>query len=217
VTVASGHTVLQVPVPALEPFVRTRAAHYDPAWVSDDAGFVHAHVTALAPFLPAAALDRPAQGRVAEIVAETAAFTFELARVATFPNGIIHLLPEPSEPFRELTARLVEAFPECPPYEGRFPEVIPHLTLDAQAPGVTEQSTIRLLGDLVPVQCRAERLDLAWYEADGCHVIRSWALGATVQETADTASGFGSVGAGGARSIVKRGRKNWTSGPMETA
>jgi hypothetical protein len=50
----SGHTVLLVPVPGLEAFVRARTEHYDRDYVSPDPHFVHAHVTALGPFLPPA-------------------------------------------------------------------------------------------------------------------------------------------------------------------
>ena len=59
---------------------------------------------------------------------------------------------------------------------GRFAEVRPHLTLDARADTVSEESTRALLGDLVPARCRAERLDLAWYQPGACRVLRSWEL-----------------------------------------
>ena len=104
---------------------------------------------------------------MAAIVAETPAFDFTLERIATFPNGIIHLVPEPDAGFRELTRRLAAAFPQCPPYAGQFADVRPHLTLDARADTVSEESTRALLGDLVPARCRAERLDLAWYQPGG--------------------------------------------------
>lgn len=61
-----GHAVLQVPVPALEGFVRSRTAHYDPGFlgVSEIEGepFVHAHITVLAPFASPPDRDRVAQG-----------------------------------------------------------------------------------------------------------------------------------------------------------
>ena len=171
----AGHSVLQVPVPGLEPFVRSRTEHYDTDYLSTDPAFTHAHVTALGPFLPE--VNDGAAATVAAIVAETPAFTFTLERIATFPNGIIHLLPEPDAGFRELTSRLAAAFPQCPPYAGRFAEVRPHLTLDARADTVSEQSTRALLGHLVPVRCHAERLDLAWYAPGACRVLRSWELG----------------------------------------
>lgn len=170
-----GHTVLQVPVPALEPFVRARTAYYDAGFVSADPAFVHAHVTALGPFVSApssADLDR-----VAAIASSTTAFEVVLAEVAAFPDGIIHLRPHPDHGFRELTKRLCAAFPDHPPYGGRHgtaDDVVPHLTLDLTAADVGLASTRRLLGEAVPVAVRAERLDLVWYEAGGCRLMASW-------------------------------------------
>jgi hypothetical protein len=168
--------VLVVPVPELEPFVRARTEHYDRAFVSADPAFTHAHVTALGPFR-----SRP-DGLTADTIAAIAAgiqpFEYRLERLDTFPNGIIHLLPEPDAAFHQLTARLVEAFPDCPPYAGEF-DPVPHLTLDLRSAEVTEASTRELLGDLVPCTARATRLDLAWYQAGRCHLVTSWPLGTT--------------------------------------
>lgn len=172
-----SHSVLLVPVPELEPFVRSRTEHYDTDWLSADPSFVHAHVTALGPFLPRNELHASTLASVTRIASETGPFEFKLSVIDTFPNGIIHLVPEPEDPFRTLTARLWAAFPDCPPYAGEFGDVRPHLTLDARSEDVSEASTRELLGGLVPVRCVAERLDLAWYEAGDCHLVRSWALG----------------------------------------
>lgn len=170
-----GHTVLVVPVPELEPFVRGRWEHYEPAMVSTDPAFTHAHVTALAPYLPE---PTPADlALLAEIAAGTEPFDYLLDDVAAFPNGIVHLRPEPAAPFAALTARLWEAFPQCPPYAGRFPHSVPHLTLDLLSERVTLASTRDLLGDAVPVRCRADRLELHWYETGDCHVRHAWPLG----------------------------------------
>ncbi|MFM6852322.1 MAG: 2'-5' RNA ligase family protein [Terrabacter sp.] len=168
--------MLQVPVPRLEPFVRARHAHYDPAYVSNDPAFAHAHVTALGPFLPAGSLTTTALAMVAEIVSSTAPFDFTLERIDTFPNGIVHLLPEPAEPFAELTRRLWSAFPQCPPYAGAFADVVPHLTLDALSTEVTEASTAVAVGPWLPALCRAEQLQLAWYEPGGCRVLHAWPI-----------------------------------------
>lgn len=172
-----GHTVLQVPVPPLEAFVRGRHAHYDPAYVSSDPAFTHAHITALGPFLDPVELGDEERALVAKIAAATEPFAFTLERIESFANGIIHLRPEPDRPFRELTARLVEAFPGCPPYAGRYAEVVPHLTLDLRTESVTEATTRAALGDVLPVTCRAERLDLAWYAPHGCRLLEAWPLG----------------------------------------
>lgn len=169
-----GHSVLQVPVPQLEDFVRGRTVHYDASYLSADPAHVHAHVTALGPF--ASELTDDIERRVAAVAAETPAFDFVLERVATFPDGIIHLVPEPDEPFRKLTARLAAEFPEHPPYEGRYGDVAPHLTLDLRSTEVTEASTLALLDGVLPARCRATRLDLAWYEPHATGVRRSWPL-----------------------------------------
>ncbi len=169
----AGHSVLLVPVPELEPFVRERWGHYDAALVSTDQEFTHAHITVLAPFLSRPTAEDLA--RVGEVVA-VGAFDFLLAEVAAFPDGVIHLEPDPLEPFAELTARLWEAFPGCPPYDGRYADVVPHLTLDLTSPGVSVASTRDRLGALEPVECRADRVELHWYETGNCHVRERWAL-----------------------------------------
>lgn len=180
-TEGRGHSVLAVPVPEIEPFVRARWQHYDPSLVSRDPQFTHAHITLLAPYL-----EDPTEAdldKVAAVLTEAPAFDFELAEVAAFADGIIHLRPEPAAPFARLTARLWEAFPQCPPYGGRYDDVAPHLTLDLTSPAVTVASTQRLLGDLLPARCTADRVELHWYETGHCHVRRSWPL-ATQPDTA---------------------------------
>ena len=170
-----GHSVLQVPVPPLEKFVRARTIHYDASYLSADPAFVHAHVTALGPFVDE--LTDDVERRVAAIAADTAPFDFVLARMGRFGDGTLHLLPEPDGGFRALTDRLAAEFPEHPPYAGRFPDVVPHLTLDLLSADVTEESTLALLGDAIPARCRAERLELVWYEPGAVEVLRSWRLG----------------------------------------
>lgn len=170
----AGHGVLVVPVPELEPFVRSRWQHYEPGWVSRDPGFTHAHVTALAPYLPAPTDDD--LDLVAKVAATTDPFDFLLADVEVFPGGTIYLRPDPVAPFAELSERLWAAFPQCPPYAGEY-DVAPHLTLDHLAGDVTLAATRSLLGDAVPARCRADRLELHWYEPGNCHVRRTWRLG----------------------------------------
>lgn len=169
-----GHSVLQVPVPPLEEWVRARTVHYDADYVSADPAFTHSHVTALGPFAPT--LDEEAERTVAAIAASVAPFDYVLSRVTTFPNGIIHLVPEPADEFSRLAALLTAAFPQFPPYGGEFPPA-PHLTLDLRHDEVTEESTRLLLGDVVPVRARAEWLDLAWYQAGNCRLLHRWPLG----------------------------------------
>lgn len=170
-----GHTVLAVPVPELDPFVRARTAHYDAAYLAVDPCFGQAHVTVLGPWV------RSPTGTdlalVAEVAGTTVPFSYRLARWGTFPNGIIHLLAEPAAPFAAVTEALVERFPRHPPYGGAFAELVPHVTLDAVGPGVDEAGVATMLGDRVPVSARAQRLQLQWWQAGHCHVQQEWRLG----------------------------------------
>lgn len=171
-----GHTVLAVGVPALEAFVRRRTAHYDSAYLSDDAGFAHAHVTVLAPWLTSPTPD--GLERVRRVCADTEPFSYALREVATFPDGTIHLRAEPADAFSALTQRVREEFPDCVPYDGRFgDDLVPHLTLDAVGPGVDEDVVGAWIADLLPVTARATRLQLQWWQAGRCHVQHEWSLG----------------------------------------
>ena len=170
-----GHSVLAVPVPALEEFVRPRTSRYDASFVATDPGFVHAHITVLGPWLaePTAA----DLAIVAEVVAAEPGFDVVLGEIEAFPDGTLHLVPEPAAPFRRLTARFAERFPQTPPYAGRFGDVAPHLTLDHELTGATVESLRDEMGDLLPVHTRAERVDLQWWANHDCHLRGSWPLG----------------------------------------
>ena len=171
-----GHSVLQLPVPALEAWVRARTAHYDEGFVSADPRFGHAHITALGPFQPDPSPDT--LDVIAGLAAVTPPIPVRLADLAQFPNGIIHLVPDPPGRLRDLTARLVAAFPDWPPYGGEFGhDVQPHLTVDAVGEHVSMDSTRALLAEVVPVTCVLDRLQLAWWESGNCHVMAEWSVG----------------------------------------
>lgn len=169
-----AHTVLVVPVPELESFVRERTEHYDASFVSADPAFVHAHITALGPFLDDAT--EADLALVGDIARRTPAFDFTLDRMGELAHGILSLLPAPDGPFRELTRALVAAFPQCPPYGGAFPEPVPHLTLDRRADSIDLASVRVALGGAVPARCRADRLVLARYANHDCRVLADWKL-----------------------------------------
>lgn len=168
------HTVLVVPVPELEAFVRERTAHYDASFLSADPTFVHAHITVLGPFLDAPTRDD--LDSVAAVVSQTPAFEFEMDRIEMFPDGIIYLPPDPDGPFRDLTRRLVAAFPDCPPYAGAVPDPVPHLTLDRRSGTVTREGVRAALGAVLPATCRADRVALHRYANHDCRVLADWKL-----------------------------------------
>lgn len=167
---SDGHAVLQVGVPQLEDWIVARTRHYDARYLSADPRFRHAHITVLAP-LRRGELDLRAMARIA---ASSAPFDFVLRDIAVFSNGCIHLPPSPDAPFRELTRRAWAAHPAAVP--NGAPDPAPHLTVDMIGPAVTLASTRALLGDLIPVTCRAQALELVWYQADNCHLLERWSL-----------------------------------------
>ena len=124
----------------------------------------------------AVSLTQTALDVVAEIAAATSPFASRSRPSTRSPTGSSTFCPSRRRPFAALTETLWAAFPQCPPYAGRFGDVVPHLTLDAVSEVVSEESTRRLGGSHVPARCRAERLDLAWYEPGACRVLRSWRL-----------------------------------------
>jgi hypothetical protein len=98
--------------------------------VAPPVGGLPAHVTLLSPF-PA-----PSSGVVAAmrgVLRGVQAFDVVFREVRSF-GDVSYLAPEPAKPFVELTHALVERFPAWPPYGGAFDEVIPHLTIEGDAP-----------------------------------------------------------------------------------
>ncbi len=170
-----GRAVLVVPVRELEDVVRERTAHHDATFLGVDDAFCNAHITLLGPWL-----DDPDDADLASVgaIAEsTPPFDVTLGRVREFPDGLLYLAPEPDAGLRSLTAALMAAFPQCPPYGGAFPEPTPHLTIEHRASGLDADDVRALLGDRLPVTSRVERIDLQWWANDDCHVRASWRLG----------------------------------------
>ncbi len=116
------------------------------------------HVTVLYPFAPAAALEDGILEELGALFAEHPAFAFELARCRHFP-GVLYLAPEPSDPFRRLTEAVVAAYPEYPPYEGIFEEVVPHLTVAEGAHDVLMRAEADVR-QLIPIPARATDVTL---------------------------------------------------------
>ena len=118
-------SALIVAVPAAEPAVAGLRARYDRAasWG------VPAHITVLFPFLAPALIDDAVLATTFEAVASVPRFELTLRRTAWFGDKVLWLAPEPAEPLRALTTAVWQRFPQTPPYEGAFGDVVPHLTV----------------------------------------------------------------------------------------
>ncbi len=121
---AQTQTALIVPVPEVEPIVGRFRDRYDPA----AADGIPAHVTVVYPFLPAQTISSDVIQSLSELFAGLLQFHAEFSEIRRFP-GVLYFAPIEDAPFRRLTERVVERYPEAPPYGGQFPQIVPHLTI----------------------------------------------------------------------------------------
>ncbi|MFL5965523.1 MAG: 2'-5' RNA ligase family protein, partial [Gaiellaceae bacterium] len=119
-----GETAIVALVPEAEPVVGGwRRVHTD-----DGRRGMPAHVTVLSPFVD----DSVAADRIAAVrrtVSAFAPFDCAFAETARFAGDVLYLRPEPDEIFRAMTAAIVHAFPDFPPYSGLHDDAVPHLTV----------------------------------------------------------------------------------------
>ncbi len=118
-------SALMILMPEAEALVRTFREQYDP---SAKVG-VPAHITLNYPFQPANSRSPQAiYDALGELFFGFPVFHCTLREIRRFPQ-VIYLAPEPDHPFKTLIQAIVDQYPESPPYEGKFAEAIPHLTI----------------------------------------------------------------------------------------
>ncbi|MFG1816035.1 2'-5' RNA ligase family protein [Kribbella sp. NPDC049174] len=105
--------------------------------------------------------------RLEEAVSSFEPFELSFPAAGQFPGGTVWLKPEPFDTVRSLLLSVFEAFPECPPYGGEFPDPHPHLTISSAtdgAPAVVAEATEALAATPAPTVQLTE-LGL-WREGD---------------------------------------------------
>jgi 2'-5' RNA ligase len=155
---------------AVPPAIETLRRAHDPS--ARDG--VPAHVTILYPFLPARRLDAGVRAALEAIAAEVDPFDVTFASAATWP-ATVYLVPEPAEPFRRLTERVVEAFPGSLPYGGAHDEIVPHLTIADRA-GTTLDAIVVTAERALPFRARASAVDVLATEPGASHWARRWQI-----------------------------------------
>ena len=130
---------------------------------------VPAHITLIYPFMPPSELKDDVRTRVEQIVASEPAFPFVLGAVRRWPN-VVYLEPRPDDPFRRLSAALAAAFPDYPPYEGAYEDVVPHVTVALDVPEDYFAAAEHALPPMLPIRdvCREAWLightpELPWH------------------------------------------------------
>jgi 2'-5' RNA ligase superfamily len=153
---AGIETALIVEVPAAEPVVGRHRLELD----ANARLGIPAHVTVLAPFMPRSAIGAEEQARLERVFAGVEPFEFRLDRVRWFGTAVLWLGPEDPTPFASLTSAVFAEFPDVPPFEGQFAEVVPHLTVGIDCPAdMMHRAEQQILPDL-PVLGRAAAVTL---------------------------------------------------------
>jgi 2'-5' RNA ligase len=119
-----AETALICRVPEAEPFIARYRQRFDPSARRN----VPAHVTILYPFLPPPGVDAAVLDTLRGIAASVARFDYRLRETRRFPVSL-YLAPEPDGHFAALTDRVFAAFPDHPPFAGKFDTVVPHVTV----------------------------------------------------------------------------------------
>lgn len=88
-----------------------------------------AHVTIVVPFMPPAMIGDSVIAELSTLFLDFESFPFILRRTNWFEKRVLYLEPDTPARFRLLTEAVVSKFPDYPPYNGEFAEVIPHLTI----------------------------------------------------------------------------------------
>jgi 2'-5' RNA ligase len=151
------------------PLERLRSRH-DPGAASG----IPAHVTLLFPFLSSFELTASVRGALAGIATGVPPFDVRFERVERFPEAV-WLAPEPATPFLDLTAAIVHAFPDHPPYDGRHDEVVPHLTI-GQGEGAELDRLEAAARDCPPFEAHVGAIEVI-AEAGAARWRRHWRIG----------------------------------------
>jgi 2'-5' RNA ligase len=121
----SIESALVVLVPEAEVLVKPFRDRYDPSAALG----VPAHITLLYPFKPPDEIGSAVLDQLRHGFARFAPFRFALASIRRFTAEVLYLAPEPDEPFRRLTSAISDWYPEAPPYGGKWPDIVPHLSV----------------------------------------------------------------------------------------
>jgi 2'-5' RNA ligase len=119
-----SETALITRTPEAEAFISRYRDRYDPSARRN----VPAHVTILYPFMAPALVTDEVRAQLRAIAAAVPGFDYRMKRTQRFPVAL-YLAPDPDTSFAALTNAVFRAFPDYPPFEGKFDSVVPHITV----------------------------------------------------------------------------------------
>jgi 2'-5' RNA ligase len=133
--VRTGLSAILITVPELAPYTdRWRSVSRSSARPQVPLSeLIPPHITVLVPWVA-----EPTESdvkRLTEAVAPFKPFELTFPTAGQFPNGTAWLKPEPFGTVVSLLFSVFQAFPECLPYGGEFPDPQPHLTISSSKQG----------------------------------------------------------------------------------
>ena len=147
---------LILPVAEAEALVGNFRLRFDPSTALG----VPAHITINYPFKSYISQTDEVRTKLSSLFSHIPQFHFTLSEIRTFP-GVIYLAPTPPDPFLTLINTVSSLFPDSLPYEGRFDETVPHLTVaqvEEAALAPIEADFSKYAKRFLPLHCRAREL-----------------------------------------------------------
>jgi len=170
-------TALICRVPEAERYIAHYRQRFDPPARRN----VPAHVTVLYPFMAPQDIDDEVFERLAQIARAVPCFEYRLAETRRFPVSL-YLAPQPGDSFAALTDAVHRAYPDFPPFGGKFDTVVPHVTVaHADEPQLCEiELELRIaLASGGAVKARCSEMVLIENSSGRWEEMRCFALGAS--------------------------------------
>jgi 2'-5' RNA ligase len=145
-------TALICRVPEAEKYIAHYRQRFDPSARRN----VPAHVTVLYPFMPPTQVDAEVIATLRDVASSIPAFSYRMRATQRFPLAL-YLAPDPDRGYATLMDSVYRAFPDYPPFEGKFETVVPHITVahgdEQQLCEIEVELRIALPPSGVPARC----------------------------------------------------------------
>jgi hypothetical protein len=148
-----------VPVPDAEPLVSPWRCRFD----TSAARGMPAHITILYPFLKPRWLTDDVIAELTDACVRQPALDVVFQRTARFTE-VLYLDPEPADGLLALTFDLARRWPEAPPYNGEFDEIVPHLTVAQGVSGDVLDAVDSELSTSLPLATRLAEAHLLVFD-----------------------------------------------------
>ena len=171
-----AETAIICRVPEAERYISQYRQRFDPSARRN----VPAHVTILYPFMAPELIDAAVLATLQGIAESVPCFDYRMAKTQRFPVAI-YLQPEPDGPFSALTNGIFGAFPDYPPFDGKFDTVVPHVTVaHGDEPLLCEiEVELRIALPVSGVPARCHEMVLIENSSGRWEQMRTFALGAS--------------------------------------